>query len=45
MARLDYEVEVQMRVVHLKWSAIVMTICIAAVLITGMHYGYECGCP
>ena len=43
MAKLDHEIKV--RVVYGSLSTIVWLVCIAAVLIAGMHYGYECGCP
>ena len=45
MAKDDYEVEVKVHLVHWNVGDIVGLLCLAAVLIAGMHYGYECGCP
>lgn len=44
MAPLDHEVTVRVRVVSV--SRAVFWLALAAVMIAGMHYGYQCtGCP
>lgn len=44
MAKLE-DMIVKVRVHAIDWSWSIAVACIAAVLIAGMHYGYECGCP
>lgn len=43
MAKSDHDVKI--RVSHTDWSYVAFWLALAAVLIAGMHYGYECGCP
>ena len=45
MAPLDRDVEVKVTAHVVNWTNILMLVCIAAVLIAGMAFGYECGCP